>query len=98
GPLDVVPVDPAAWTHEPFGAELVDGRIYGRGTADMKGGIAAAIEALATVHRAGAEPPCDVVFHLVADEEVGGALGAGTLLKEGLIEGDACIDPEPTSL
>src|SRR2546423_13102081 len=94
GHLDVVPVDATAWTHEPFGAELTDGRIYGRGSADMKGGIAAAIEALAVVVLAGAEPACDGVFHLVAHEEVGGGLGAAVLLKEGLIRGDACIDPE----
>jgi acetylornithine deacetylase/succinyl-diaminopimelate desuccinylase len=98
GHLDVVPVDRDAWSHEPFGGELHDGRLYGRGTSDMKGGIASAIEALSALRRKGREPACDVVFHLVADEETGGRLGAHTLLDEGWIKGDACIDPEPTSL
>src|SRR5581483_5207777 len=62
GHLDVVPVDPTGWTHDPFGGDEVDGRLYGRGTADMKGGIAAAIEALATLRRAGQEPACDLAF------------------------------------
>src|SRR3954463_4161967 len=64
GHLDVVPVDRDAWSHEPFGGEVFDGRMYGRGTSDMKGGIAAAIEAVSTLRRAGVEPACDVVFHL----------------------------------
>jgi succinyl-diaminopimelate desuccinylase len=98
GHLDVVPVDPAAWQHAPFGGEEHDGRLFGRGTSDMKGGIAAAIEALAVLQRVGSEPACDVVFHLVADEEVGGGLGARVLLDQGFIRGDACIDPEPTSM
>jgi succinyl-diaminopimelate desuccinylase len=98
GHLDVVPVDPTAWTHDPWGCELEGGRLYGRGTADMKGGIAAAIEAVAALRRHGIEPNCNIAFHLVADEEAGGACGAGALLAKGLIVGDACIDPEPTSM
>jgi succinyl-diaminopimelate desuccinylase len=98
GHLDVVPVDRSAWEHDPFGAEVADGRIYGRGTTDMKGGIAAAICALTTLRRAGVAPAADVVFHLVADEERGGALGTAVLADRGLIAGDACLVPEPTSL
>ena len=98
GHLDVVPIDASAWTHDPFGGDLEDGRLYGRGTSDMKGGIAAAVEALATLGRAGQEPTCDVVFHLVADEERGGQIGTKVLAEEGLIRGDACLVPEPTSL
>ena len=97
GHLDTVPFDARAWTHDPLGGELDGGRLFGRGTADMKGGIAAAIEAVRLVAAAG-ELSCDVVFHLVADEEVGGALGTKVLLEQGLINGDACIDPEPTSM
>src|SRR3954449_4092303 len=55
GHLDVVPVDRDAWSHDPFGGEVRDGRMYGRGTSDMKGGIASAIEALSTLRRAGRE-------------------------------------------
>jgi succinyl-diaminopimelate desuccinylase len=98
GHLDVVPVNAAAWTRDPFEPTVVDGRLYGRGSADMKGGVAAAIAALDALERAGAPPGCDVTFHLVADEERGGRLGTGTLLERGLVLGDACLVPEPTDL
>ena len=98
GHLDVVPVHRPGWTHDPFAAELDGGRLYGRGTADMKGGIAAAVEALAVLRRSGREPACDVAFHLVADEERGGALGTGALVASGAVRGDACLVPEPTGL
>jgi acetylornithine deacetylase/succinyl-diaminopimelate desuccinylase len=98
GHLDVVPVTASAWTHDPFDPHMDGGRLYGRGTADMKGGIAAAICALSVLERAGHAPACDVVFHLVADEERGGRLGTRALLEQGLITGDACLVPEPTDL
>lgn len=98
GHLDVVPVNAEAWTHDPFDPEVVDGRLYGRGTADMKGGIAAAICALDVLDRAGRAPACNLVFHLVADEERGGRWGTQALLEAGLIHGDACLVPEPTDL
>ncbi|HEX2039101.1 MAG TPA: M20 family metallopeptidase [Acidimicrobiales bacterium] len=98
GHLDVVPVDPAGWTWPPFACERDGNRLYGRGTADMKGGIAAAVVALDTLRRAGREPGCDLVFHLVADEERGGELGTGAMVAAGLLKGDACVVPEPTDL
>jgi succinyl-diaminopimelate desuccinylase len=98
GHLDVVPVRAGAWSHDPFDPQVSDGRLYGRGTADMKGGIAAAICALEVLDRAGVAPACNVVFHLVADEERGGRLGTQALLEAGLIRGDACLIPEPTGL
>lgn len=98
GHLDVVPVNADAWTRDPFDPEVVDGRLYGRGSADMKGGIAAAVAALDVLERAGRVPSCDVTFHLVADEERGGRWGTNALLDKGLIQGDACLVPEPTDL
>ena len=98
GHIDVVPINPAGWSHEPFGGEVDGGRVWGRGTADMKGGIAAAIEAVLGLGRAGRSLPCDIVFHLVADEERGGQLGAKVLADRGAMVGDACLVPEPTSL
>jgi succinyl-diaminopimelate desuccinylase len=98
GHTDVVPALAAGWAHPPFRPEVADDRLYGRGSADMKGGIAAAICALSTLQAAGHEPGCDVVFQFVADEEVGGRLGTRALMESGLLQGDACIVPEPTSL
>lgn len=98
GHTDVVPALAAGWAHPPFRPEVADDRLYGRGSADMKGGMAAAICALSTLQAAGHEPGCDVVFQFVADEEVGGRLGTRVLMESGLLQGDACIVPEPTSL
>ena len=98
GHTDVVPAIAANWSHDPFQPEIVDDRLYGRGGADMKGGIAAAICALGTLEAAGLEPSCDIVFQFVADEERGGGLGTRVLMESGLLQGDACIVPEPTSL
>jgi succinyl-diaminopimelate desuccinylase len=98
GHTDVVPVVPERWARDPFSPTVVDGRLYGRGSADMKGGVAAAICALATLESAGSRPSCDLVFQFVADEERGGALGTRVLMESGMLVGDACLVPEPTSL
>lgn len=98
GHLDTVPVRPDAWRHDPFGGAVHDGRLYGRGAADMKGGVAAAIVALRACRSLGIELPCEVAFHLVADEELGGRRGTAALLERGLVHADACIDPEPTGM
>src|SRR5437879_1783831 len=91
GHLDVVPINAEQWTRDPFGAEIDkdEGRMYGRGTADMKGGVAAAICALNALQRAGVEPACNVVFQLVADEARGGALGTAVMAAKARIRGDA---------
>ncbi|HVF74725.1 MAG TPA: M20 family metallopeptidase [Acidimicrobiales bacterium] len=98
GHLDVVPVHREGWTWDPFGGEQSGGNLYGRGTCDMKGGIAAAIHALEVLQRDGRDAACDIVFHLVADEERGGALGTEAMVAAGIVKGDACVVPEPTSL
>jgi succinyl-diaminopimelate desuccinylase len=98
GHTDVVPAVAAGWARNPFDPEIVDDRLCGRGSADMKGGVAAAICALDTLEAAGFEPGCDIVFQFVADEERGGGLGTRALMESGLLQGDACIVPEPTSL
>jgi succinyl-diaminopimelate desuccinylase len=70
GHTDVVTEgDPAAWDWPPFGAELVGGRIYGRGAADMKGGLAAALVAGAAFLRAGVTPRGKLVVGALVDEE-----------------------------
>ena len=74
--IDVVPVgDAGAWSHEPFAGQVVDGRLYGRGAADMKGGLAAAMWAVKVALEQGLRPRGDVAFHVVSDEEV---VGDGT--------------------
>lgn len=98
GHLDVVPVHRPGWARDPFGGELDGGKLYGRGTADMKGGIAAAVEALHALGRAGRDAACDVAFHLVADEERGGGLGTAALVASGKVQGAACLVPEPTGM
>ncbi len=98
GHTDVVPVVASRWAQDPFDPAVADDRLYGRGSADMKGGIAAAICALSTLEAAGYEPECDIVFQFVADEERGGGLGTRVLMESGLLQGDACLVPEPTSL
>src|ERR1700722_5654653 len=60
GHLDVVPVQAEYWSHPPFEPVVVDGRLYGRGSGDMKGGIAAAICALGVLARSGRAAACDV--------------------------------------
>jgi len=98
GHTDVVPAVAERWAHSPFSPVVMNGRLYGRGSADMKGGLAAAICALGTLEAAGGEPSCDIVFQFVADEERGGGLGTRVLMESGLLQGDACVVPEPTSL
>lgn len=98
GHIDVVALRVEDWSVPPFGGVVRDGRVYGRGSCDMKGGIAAAIEGARACRDAGVELPCDLLFHLVADEETGGRWGTGALLASGRITADAAIVPEPSEL
>src|SRR5262245_227106 len=78
---DVVPNNREFWTVEPFGAEIKDGFIYGRGAMDMKSlGIAQFVSIL-TLKRAKVKLARDVIFLATADEEAGGLLGAGWFAK-----------------
>ncbi len=74
----MVPAIDSDWTRDPFGGDLHDGYIWGRGTVDMKGPVAITLAALQRLSRRGGQPPRrDVVLAFFADEEAGGALGAG---------------------
>jgi len=99
GHLDVVPAgDPSTWSRPPFGAEVADGRLVGRGAADMKGSIASALGAVAAIRRAGTEPAGTLDLHLAADEELTGLQGTKVLLERGFLDQDAAIVGEPTDL
>ena len=79
--LDHVDVgDPADWPHPPYGAELHDGRICGRGAVDIKGPLAAQVHGIGSLVADAARPPGDVYVTAVVQEEVGG-LGARFLLS-----------------
>ena len=99
GHLDVVPVTTAAWTRDPFDPHVENGRLYGRGSADMKGGIAAAICALSVLERAGrtARPATSCSIWWPTRSAVA-RLGTQALLERGLIDGDACLVPDPTDM
>jgi|SRR5579862_4936517 succinyl-diaminopimelate desuccinylase len=87
GHFDVVPVG-AGWTVEPFGAVLRDGKLYGRGTADQKAGIAASIYAVEAIRRAGVTLAGTVEQSGTIDEESGGFAGVACLAGRGLIHRD----------
>ena len=99
GHLDVVPAgDPSTWSHGPWEGAVEDGRLIGRGAADMKGPIAAALAAAAALRRAGIELAGTLTFHLAADEEHAGIHGTKVLWEQGLLDQDACVVGEPSDL
>lgn len=100
GHFDVVPVGDG-WTVDPFAGLVRDGRIYGRGVADMKAGIAAAVYAVEAIRRAGVRLAGTVEVSGTVDEESGGFAGVGYLAKKGRIargRTDAVIIPEPLNV
>ncbi len=95
GHIDVVPVgDPARWTVDPFGGDIKDGRLYGRGSIDMKGGVAACVAAVRAIRKAGIELDGRLSMHAVVDEEAGG-FGAMDAVKRGKLA-KAALVAEPT--
>jgi acetylornithine deacetylase/succinyl-diaminopimelate desuccinylase-like protein len=78
---DVVLADASEWSADPFGGELRDGEVWGRGALDMKGQVAAEAVAIASLAREGFEPAGDLIFAATADEEVGAGFGAQWLCE-----------------
>lgn len=86
GHLDVVPTgDVSKWTRHPFAADIWNGRIYGRGSTDMKGAVVAFSIAMAAVANCGVELKKPVYLHAVADEECGGRFGTQFIVQNGLL-------------
>jgi succinyl-diaminopimelate desuccinylase len=97
GHFDVVPPG-EGWTVDPFGGLVRDGFIWGRGSADMKAGLAAAVFACEAIRRAGVRPRGTIEVSGTVDEESGGLAGVGWLAGRGRIASgrtDAVIIPEP---
>ena len=82
GHVDVVPTTGQPWTHPPFSGEVIDGSIWGRGTLDMKGGVAMMVAACMKARAEGTTLPGDVLLCVLSDEEVGGDAGAKFLVEE----------------
>src|SRR5205085_3379220 len=82
GHVDVVTTVGQAWTRAPFGGELADGCVWGRGALDMKGGVSMLGSAFVRAAREGTALPGDVILLVLADEEAGGDLGARFLTQE----------------
>lgn len=97
GHSDVVPVGDG-WEREPFDAHVADGRIFGRGATDMKGGLAAVLTAMASLHDAGTQLAGPVTLACTVDEEETGA-GIRAVVADGLEHRySACVVAEPTDL
>jgi succinyl-diaminopimelate desuccinylase len=101
GHTDVVPPgDEAAWKHPPFGAEIANGAVYGRGAVDMKGGLACALAAVLAFLEDQGPPKGSIGFLITGDEEgpaINGTLKVLGWMKERGEHFDHCILGEPTN-
>jgi succinyl-diaminopimelate desuccinylase len=94
--LDTVPLGAEQWIHEPFAAETLDGKIWGRGSADMKGGLAALLVMAKIMANSGLSIKGDLIFAITAGEEVD-SLGAKSVASyPDLGPVQAIIVPEPS--
>lgn len=97
GHADVVPVgDLASWTYPPFAAEVIDGKLYGRGSCDMKSNMAVALYVLRLLQEIGYQPAGEIQLHSVIGEETGG-LGTLYSIARGY-KADGAVILEPTNL
>jgi acetylornithine deacetylase len=97
GHVDVVPAgDPATWDHDPWSGTVARGRLWGRGAADMKGGVACALVAMRAIRESGIQLAGDLWAHIVADEEVVGRSTRNLLARLPAV--DAALVAEPTDL
>jgi len=81
GHTDVVPVSPNGWDHDPFGGEVIDGEVWGRGAIDMLNLTSSMAVAFKNFAQTGYQPKGDLIYFAVADEEAGGHWGAEWMLE-----------------
>ncbi|MFS0863242.1 peptidase [Fredinandcohnia sp. 179-A 10B2 NHS] len=97
GHIDVVPEgDRTNWHVDPYSAEIKDGKLYGRGSTDMKGGNVSLLLAIEAIKESGIKLKGDIIFQSVIEEESGGAGTLATILKG--YKADGAIIPEPTNM
>ena len=97
GHIDVVPVgDVNSWEHDPFSGHVESGKLYGRGSTDMKGGTISLLLALEAIINSGINLKGDVIFQSVIEEESGGAGTLAAVLRG--YKADGAIIPEPTNM
>ncbi len=96
GHIDVVAPGREPWSRDPWSGAVRDGVVHGRGSADMKGAVVAALHALAALRAAGGQLPGDVVLQAVPSEEDGGLGTFAALRRDSAFA--ACLIPEPTEL
>lgn len=98
GHIDTVPLGAAPWTQDPFAGDVVEGRLYGRGSSDMKSGVACFVIAAMRLARDG-DPPPDMVLVITAGEETGCEGAAHLAAQEDALGGaGAIVVAEPTAL
>lgn len=100
GHVDVVPAgDLSQWDFDPFSGEITETQILGRGTSDMKAGVAGVLFALSLLKREHVPLNGNIRLHIVSDEESGGQFGTQWLCANGYADhADACLVAEPTSM
>jgi acetylornithine deacetylase/succinyl-diaminopimelate desuccinylase-like protein len=93
GHTDVVPVSPDGWHHDPFGGELIDGEVWGRGAIDMLNLTSSMAVAFRHLARTGFRPKGDLIYFGVADEEAGATWGAEWMFEHHpeAIDADYCL-------
>jgi acetylornithine deacetylase len=95
GHIDVIAADGDDWRHAPFGGIVEGGAVHGRGSCDMKGGVACMVFAADTLSRLGVALAGDLIVNTVSEEE---STGAGGLAMARTLQADAAIVPEPSGL
>jgi succinyl-diaminopimelate desuccinylase len=96
--MDTVPVGSIRkWKHDPFGGKVLEGDLYGRGSADAKGCAAAMLMAARAIEKAGIRLLGQLDVAIVSDEETGGAMGTQWLLDNGVLRPDFALIGEITS-